>query len=57
MTWAEIFNKLKSYRRRHGARRPAPWPGGYFNQVFGGWEGGPPRRESGGEYEQRPGIE
>ncbi len=33
------------------------WPEGYFDQVFGQWEGEPLRREPQGEYETRPELE
>ncbi|TDY02702.1 hypothetical protein [Thiohalophilus thiocyanatoxydans] len=34
------------------------WPPGYFETVYGGWEGEEPlRRTTQGDYEQRPGLE
>lgn len=30
------------------------WPEGYFEQVFGQWEGEPLSREPESDYEQRP---
>jgi len=33
------------------------WPDGYFDQVFGGWEGEPLQRPAQGDYEQRDGLE
>jgi len=34
------------------------WPSGYFDQVFGGWEGDEPlQRPKQGEYETREGFE
>lgn len=36
------------------AGQDAQWPEGYFDQVFGQWEGEPLRREPQGEYEARP---
>lgn len=33
------------------------WPEGYFDQVFGRWEGEPLRREDEGDYESRPELE
>jgi len=38
---------------RDRAREPEQWPDGYFEQVFGRWEGEPLRREPPGEYERR----
>jgi hypothetical protein len=35
------------------ADQPAQWPEGYFEQVFGKWEGGPLRREPQGDFEAR----
>ena len=29
------------------------WPEGYFDQVVGGWEGGPLRRPAQGRFESR----
>lgn len=39
------------------AGEPADWPAGYFEQVFGGWQGEPLERAPQGDYENRPGIE
>ena len=39
------------------AGQDARWPEGYFDQVFGQWEGEPLRREPQGEYETRPELE
>jgi hypothetical protein len=39
------------------ASRPAQWPEGYFEQVFGQWQGEPIRRAPQGDYEQRPDFE
>ena len=39
------------------AGQDAQWPEGYFDQVFGQWEGEPLRREPQGEYETRPELE
>lgn len=33
------------------------WPAGYFDQVFGGWEGEPLQRPEQGDHEQRDGLE
>lgn len=33
------------------------WPDGYFDDVFGGWEGGPLHREPQGDYEARADFE
>jgi len=33
------------------------WPEGYFEQVFGGWEGEPLQRPEQGDYEQRERFE
>ncbi len=33
------------------------WPPGYFEQVFGGWEGKPLQRLEPGDYEQREKME
>ncbi len=33
------------------------WPSGYFEQVFGGWEGEPLQRPEQGDYEQREELE
>lgn len=35
-------------------RTPEEWPDGYFEQVFGQWEGEPLERPSQGHYEERP---
>ena len=37
--------------------QPARWPDGYFDQVFGRWEGEPLRREPQGTYETRTELE
>ena len=39
------------------AGQPESWPEGYFDQVFGRWEGEPLRREPEGEYEARADLE
>lgn len=31
----------------------ADWPGGYFDEVVGGWEGPPLRRPGQGRFERR----
>lgn len=36
------------------AGRPDEWPEGYFEQVFGQWQGEPLERPEQGEFEQRP---
>lgn len=34
------------------------WPPGYFEKVYGSWEGDEPlRRSPQGDYEQRPGLD
>jgi len=33
------------------------WPDGYFEQVFGRWEGEPLQRPEQGDYEQRERLE
>lgn len=38
---------------RDRAREPEQWPDGYFEEVFGRWDGEPLRRERQGEYERR----
>jgi hypothetical protein len=38
-------------------QRPEQWPSGYFEQVFGQWQGEPLHREDQGNFEQRPGFE
>jgi hypothetical protein len=35
------------------ASRPVQWPEGYFERVFGQWQGEPLRREPQGDYKQR----
>jgi hypothetical protein len=35
------------------AAQHSGWPDGYLDQVFGGWEGDPLRRESEGDFENR----
>ena len=35
------------------AGQPSQWPVGYFEQVFGQWQGEPLVRPSQGEYEER----
>ncbi|MDT8450471.1 MAG: hypothetical protein RQ847_09925 [Wenzhouxiangellaceae bacterium] len=35
------------------ARLEAEWPPGYFEQVFGQWQGAPLKREPQGEFERR----
>jgi hypothetical protein len=42
---------------RQGADRSSQWPEGYFEQVFGRWEGEPLRRPPQGDYEDRPGLD
>lgn len=42
---------------RHEAASSQQWPEGYFEQVFGGWEGEPLRRGPQGDYEERRGLE
>lgn len=42
---------------RRQAGRAGEWPEGYFEQVFGRWEGEPLRRAPQGDYEERPGLE
>lgn len=39
---------------RQSAGSAGQWPERYFEQVFGGWEGEPLRREPQGDYENRP---
>ena len=39
------------------AQRRDEWPDGYFEAVFGRWEGGPLNRESEGAFEQRSPLE
>lgn len=34
-------------------RAPDEWPEGYFERVFGSWEGDPLERAPQGEYEKR----
>lgn len=36
------------------AGQPAQWPSGYFEQVFGQWQGEPLERTPQGEFESRP---
>ncbi|OFZ68755.1 MAG: hypothetical protein A2Z01_07285 [Betaproteobacteria bacterium RBG_16_58_11] len=36
------------------AGQPSQWPQGYFEQVFGQWQGAPLVRPPQGEYEERP---
>lgn len=36
---------------------PEAWPEGYFETVFGGWQGEPLERAPQGKYEKRHGIE
>lgn len=33
------------------------WPEGYFEQVFGQWQGAPLERAPQGEFEQRPSLD
>lgn len=42
---------------RRGAGQADQWPEGYFEQVFGRWEGEPLSRPSQGEYEDRSGLD
>ena len=39
------------------AGQPKQWPDGYFEQVFGKWQGEPLRREPQGEFEARAELE
>lgn len=41
---------------KESAATRAEWPSGYFEQVFGGWEGEPLRRAPQGEFEQRSAL-
>lgn len=38
---------------RYQIRTPDEWPEGYFEQVFGRWEGEPLERTPQGDYEKR----
>ena len=38
-------------------QRRDEWPEGYFDEVFGGWEGEPLRREPESAYEERTPLE
>lgn len=42
---------------RQRTQRSAEWPEGYFDQVFGRWEGEALRRAPQGEYEERSGFD
>lgn len=42
---------------RREARAARDWPEGYFEEVFGRWEGETLRREPEGDYEKRTGLE
>ena len=39
---------------KQAAGQPSLWPEGYFEQVFGQWQGEPLERPPQGEYEDRP---
>jgi len=39
------------------AGEPEEWPEGYFEQVFGGWQGERLERAPQGDYETRRGLE
>lgn len=42
---------------KHQAHQPDEWPDGYFETVFGQWQGEPLERPDQGEYEERANIE
>lgn len=42
---------------KNQTRTPDEWPEGYFEQVFGRWEGEPLKRAPQGDYEKRPELE
>lgn len=42
---------------KQGAAISDDWPPGYFEQVFGGWQGEPLRRAPQGEFEERGAME
>lgn len=42
---------------RRETEQHAQWPKGYFDEVFGCWEGDPLQRENEGDYEQRSALE
>jgi len=63
---AQIRNKAKQAQLplsrylanlvKQEAGQPSQWPAGYFEQVFGGWQGEPLQRPPQGEQEQREAL-